>query len=99
MKEMRYFSGDTKLAGAWSETKAKVRAKFPTGAIKRDGSNLFVGTESGLYDPINYLPVTRAIYYNVNGSNHKCDARCRCATGGNCECSCGGKFHGIDRVG
>lgn len=27
---------------------------------------------------------------------HICDSRCRCARGGSCECSCGGKFHGAD---
>ena len=27
-------------------------------------------------------------------SAHVCDARCEAATGGNCECSCGGKNHG-----
>lgn len=27
-------------------------------------------------------------------SQHVCDARCMCATGHDCECSCGGKNHG-----
>lgn len=27
-------------------------------------------------------------------SSHVCDARCMCATGPLCECSCGGKNHG-----
>jgi len=42
------------------------------------------------------LPVTRTIYFKSNPSLHVCDARCRHAKGHNCECSCGGKFHGID---
>lgn len=36
----------------------------------------------------------RVIFRKSNPSNHKCDARCRHAKGGNCECSCGGKYHG-----
>lgn len=40
------------------------------------------------------LPVTRTIYFKSNPSLHKCDARCRHAKGSNCECSCGGEFHG-----
>ena len=40
------------------------------------------------------LPVTRVIDFKKNPSLHKCDARCRTAKGHNCECSCGGQFHG-----
>ena len=40
------------------------------------------------------LPVTRIIEYKKNPSLHKCDARCRNAKGRQCECSCGGQFHG-----
>ena len=29
---------------------------------------------------------------------HKCDARCTGARGGNCECSCGGTNHGKDWI-
>lgn len=36
----------------------------------------------------------RMVIRKANPSNHKCDARCRHAKGHNCECSCGGKFHG-----
>lgn len=39
-------------------------------------------------------PVTRVIEFKKNPSLHKCDARCRHAKGNNCECSCGGQFHG-----
>ena len=41
-----------------------------------------------------YMPVTRKIEYKRNPSKHKCDSRCRSATGHQCECSCGGQFHG-----
>ena len=40
-------------------------------------------------------PVTRTIYYSATPSLHKCDGRCRNATGHDCECSCGGSNHGL----
>ena len=53
------------------------------------------------YDPSNstgpQMPVTRRIEYKINGSKHKCDARCQNAPGNKCECSCEGKYHGINR--
>jgi hypothetical protein len=39
----------------------------------------------------------RIIVHNANGSNHRCDSRCTHATGDKCECSCGGRNHGIYR--
>lgn len=35
-------------------------------------------------------------YKNQNPSKHVCGARCRTAKGGNCECECGGEYHGVD---
>ena len=40
------------------------------------------------------LPVTRKIYFRANPSLHKCNAKCRGATGHDCQCECRGKFHG-----
>ena len=39
----------------------------------------------------------RVIFYSLKPSRHKCDARCMNARGHNCECSCGGANHGINR--
>ena len=36
----------------------------------------------------------RLIFRKANPSNHKCGARCRNSKGGQCECECGGKYHG-----
>jgi hypothetical protein len=96
----KYFSGMVELSGAvYPVKRAIVRAEFPVGTIKKfDDFNLLVGTVSGKYDTTNFLPVTRIIRHDENGSGHKCDSRCRCAKGGDCECSCGGEFHGIDRA-
>lgn len=94
----RYFSGDTELAICYPLSRAAVRSKYPTGAIKTyDGFNLQVGTVDGRFSKESFLPVTRIVCFNPNGSAHKCGPRCRCAKGRDCECSCGGKFHGIDR--
>ena len=95
----KYFSGSVELKSAFPVARAAVRALFPVGTIKRyDGFSLWAGTVSGKYDTTNFLPVTRIIHHDENGSGHKCDSRCRCAKGGNCECACGGEFHGIDRA-
>lgn len=36
----------------------------------------------------------RLIFRKSSPSNHKCGAKCRHAKGGQCECECGGKYHG-----
>ena len=95
----RYFSGAVEVKGAFPLKRALVRAAFPAGKIKKfDGFSLLVGTVSGKWDETNFLPVTRIVYHDENGSGHKCDSRCRCAKGRDCECSCGGEFHGVDSV-
>lgn len=43
--------------------------------------------------------VARTVNYNPDGSRHKCNSSCQHATGKQCECSCGGRFHGIARFG
>lgn len=40
-------------------------------------------------------PAERCIERKSNPSNHKCDNRCLVAKGHKCECSCGGKNHGV----
>lgn len=41
------------------------------------------------------MQADRKIEYKRNPSLHKCDARCESAKGHKCECSCGGKNHGV----
>ena len=98
--EFKYFSGAVELTINYPLRREVVRAKFPEGRIRKyDDFSLLVGTVHGRYDPNEFLPVTRVICYNPNGTKHTCGPRCRCAKGGDCECSCGGVFHGIDRAG
>jgi hypothetical protein len=98
MKTTKYFSGSVELAGTFPIKRDLVRAKFPVGTIRKfDDFSLLVGTVDGKYNTDSFLPVTRAIRFDECGSNHKCDGRCQNAKGGDCECECGGKFHGINR--
>lgn len=91
----KYFSGTTELKGSYSLPRAAVRALFPEGKIQRfDSFSLLVGTVDGEYSLTSFLPVTRIIRFNSEGSNHKCDGRCLNAKRGDCECSCKGVNHG-----
>lgn len=91
----KYFSGTVELKGSYPVKRDLVRAQFPTGKIQKfDDFNLLVGTVDGTYSTTSFLPVTRIVRYNAEGSNHKCDGRCRNAKRGDCECSCKGQFHG-----
>jgi hypothetical protein len=97
--EFKYFSGEVELAIHYPVRRELVRAKFPAGRIRKfDDFDLLVGTVNGRYDRENFLPVTRVICYNPRGSKHECGPRCRSAKGGDCECACGGQFHGVDRT-
>ena len=93
--ETKYFSGHIELRGAYPVKRAIVRALFPEGKIKKyDDFSLWVGTLDGKWSESSFLPVTRIIRFNSQGSNHKCDGRCRNAKRGDCECSCKGQNHG-----
>ena len=51
----------------------------------------------GMDDNGNYVRVNRVVEYKVkNPSKHVCGARCRGAKCHNCECECGGLYHGAD---
>jgi len=91
----KYFSGTVQLNGAYPVKREAVRALYPEGKIKSyDSFNLLVGRTDGIYSTSDFLPVTRIIRFNEEGTKHKCGGRCRNAKAGDCECSCGGKFHG-----
>ena len=96
----KYFSGtrEVQVNGAiMSNKEASVR--FPGVKVKRyDSFSVMVGyTTDAMPLMEEILPITRVIRYNENGSKHECDSRCRNAKGSDCECSCGGRYHGADR--
>ena len=64
------------------------------GATRISSAGRLIGhTKTG---PDAIMAITRVIYYSNSPSLHKCDARCTNARGHNCECSCGGLYHGIN---
>src|SRR6186713_1070066 len=93
--EFRYFHGEKELKsnGYWMKREDVARDYPGLKVVRVDSFYVYAG-----YDPENskapQLPVTRRIEYKINGSKHKCDARCQNAKGRNCECACGGKHHG-----
>lgn len=91
MAKVLYFNGTTQIEfHGDSMDNAKFAAAFPGIAGRRcDSFSKWVGKVNG-----ETVPVTRVIFRKANPSNHKCGARCRHAKGGDCECACGGKYHG-----
>lgn len=94
MAKTKYFSGAIEVVSITSLPRARFLAigGVPSRHNYYDSFSNKVGRPATGADAI--LPVTRTIYYKSNPSLHKCDARCRNAKGSNCECSCGGEFHG-----
>ena len=76
---------------------AAIRTLHYHGTIRLDRIAIKAGTLTGTSAEGERLQVTRTINYNPNGSRHLCNAACRHAKGRECECSCGGRNHGINR--
>lgn len=95
MATVKHFSGDTELKNVFGLDVAKFKSIGGVASKHNrfDSFQRLVGyTKEG--DAV--MPVTRTIFRKANASNHKCSDRCRSATGHDCECECGGEFHGID---
>lgn len=96
MSKVLYFSGATEVKNVFGLD----NAKFAAIGGERSKHNRYDSFARLAGHPTNgsdaILPVTRTIFYKSNPSLHQCDARCRHAKGHNCECSCGGQFHGAD---
>lgn len=96
MSKVLYFSGTTALRLIQSLENARFAA---IGGVRSkhnryDSFRRIVGQP--IEGPGAVLPVTRKIFFKSNPSLHKCGSRCRGAKGHDCECSCGGEFHGVD---
>lgn len=110
MADVLHFSGDIPVYHTAPMTNTEAAKRFPgVKMVRADGFTVLVGfAERGpdTFDIeakrwnrsafVGALPVTRRITRPSRPSNHKCDARCRGARGHQCECSCGGRYHGID---
>jgi len=94
----RYFYGDIKLATPHYQS---VRA-IPAYLLPLSDRQIKQARVLGQVLPMGRMPdgtlviADRVIHYKNRPSLHKCDARCMNARGHNCECSCGGKNHGIN---
>ena len=93
MATIKYFNGDVLLTSVIAISNAKFEE---IGGVKSkhnrfDSFQRMAGKIDGAL-----VPVTRKIEYKGRPSLHKCDARCQNSTGHVCECSCGGKYHGIN---
>ena len=93
IQEVQYYSGDIKLQWPHGMKNAEFNEKFNIKGKWYDSFHRYVGYAA---DGKTILPVTRIIEYKKNPSLHKCDGRCMGAKGKTCECSCGGKNHGIN---
>jgi len=92
MADFTAYSGTEQLKGNMLGMRNEEFAiKFPgLYARKFDGySRMVAYNEKG-----EIRPVTRMVRFFKTSKPHKCGARCRQAKGGDCECECGGKFHG-----
>ena len=91
---LKYFSGETELKWGEGMKNTEFTSRFPGLKGKsRDSFSKYVGPDENKV----LMPVTRIIEYKKNPSLHKCDARCQHAKGRTCECSCGGKNHGLNQ--
>lgn len=103
IQTVKYFNGEIELVSIYPIKNKEFEKRFPDIVVNRkgifyDSFNKLVGhpaNSDGTTDKSVLLPVTRRIDYKKNPSLHKCDARCMGAKGNSCECSCGGKNHGV----
>lgn len=93
IQTVKYFSGTDEVKNIHYVPRQIAERAFAHLKVKRvDGYSAMFGHP--LQGPDALMPVTRVIDFKRNPSLHKCDARCRHAKGRQCECSCGGQFHG-----
>lgn len=93
------FSGTQELIDPHSMDNQQFAASFPgVKGLRYDSFTKWVGSPIAEKDVRHsqrtLLPVTRCIHYSDKPSLHKCGGKCRSAKGHDCECSCGGQFHG-----
>lgn len=88
--------GAIELNGCNPMDNEKFTAKFGgVLALRYDSFSRMVGY-AGNWTLGSVMPITRRISYKSNPSLHECGAKCRSGKpGGVCECSCGGKNHGV----
>ncbi len=92
-REAKYFRGATELTNIGYENVRLAAERY--GELTKLAKHGQVPT--GRTPEGKRVMADRVIFYKLRPSLHKCDARCTNAKGHNCECSCGGANHGINR--
>ena len=98
----RYFSDGKetqRVYGCWPMPNEEFVKKFPgVKGIRYDSFSRMVGSSTALIGGA-VLPITRQIRYRTAPSLHDCTGKCKGGRpGGVCECRCGGKNHGVNRI-
>jgi hypothetical protein len=96
MATVKYFSGTNEVLAICYMKNAEFAARFPGVRGRRvDSFSMLVGTTADK----RLVPVERTITYKAFPSKHECNAKCMGGKiNGTCECSCGGKNHGLGAV-
>jgi hypothetical protein len=97
MANIKYFNGDREL----TRIQGMPNAQFLAMGGTKSKANYFDGYQRlcGVSADGQMLPVERAITYKRFPSRHVCSAKCMGGKiNGVCECSCGGKNHGLGSV-
>jgi hypothetical protein len=98
MAKIKYYFNDIQLDKAWMVSKE--RFLDLGGVVSKHNYVSQTQNMIGYYldDLANTVtvPVTRMVEYKSNPSKHVCGPKCRSAKGHQCECECGGQYHGIN---
>lgn len=94
MANIKYFHGADELRNVYAMPRKEFEAKFP--GVKGIGWDWY-SRLVGINESRELVYADRRIEYKQFPSRHECDARCLNANGKimRCECSCGGKNHGL----
>jgi hypothetical protein len=94
MANMKHFYRDELLTRVEDMPNAEFATRFPgTKGMRSDSFKMRVGYTTDFRGP---FPIQRVIEFKRFPSRHECNAKCMNGhVNGTCECSCGGKNHGL----
>lgn len=97
MAQVRHFFRDELLTRLETMPNAEFASRFPgERGVRCDSFKRRVGFTADRRGP---FPVQRVISFKSFASLHECNARCLNGRhDGTCECSCGGRNHGLGNV-
>lgn len=94
---IKYFHRDQQLVRIEYMPNAEFAARFPgVKGVRSDSFKMEVGYTASHEGP---FPVQRKIAYKRFASRHECNSKCMNGhVNGTCECSCGGRNHGLGSI-